>query len=112
MSFVWTQIAEDGLAVRIFKNLKAAVRSGTYPHGCQYVEREIAVDAIRRKIWLRDKKHCTHCGSIVSWFTMQMHERIFRGRGGEVSVENGTTLCADCHHNDDVAGHGKRKPQW
>jgi Rieske Fe-S protein len=108
---VWAGIGADGLAERIYKNRKLAVIAGE-PMGGAYMLRAQAVTEIRRKIWLRDNKTCTHCGQTVPWNVMQMHERIWRGRGGEISVANGTALCYHCHQCDDVAGHGKRSPQW
>lgn len=111
MKMVWVAIGADGLAERIFKNRKQAVIAGESPGG-ELMLRSEAVTVIRRKIWLRDNKSCTHCGRTVPWGVMQMHERIWRGRGGDVSVANGTTLCSGCHHDDPVAGHGERKIQW
>jgi hypothetical protein len=108
---VWCGIGADGLAERIYKNRKQAVLAGE-PLGGAFLLRADAVTTIRRKIWNRDKHTCTHCGAIVSWFTMEMHEKIWRGRGGDISVDNGTTLCNNCHADDPVAGHGKRKIQW
>jgi hypothetical protein len=102
----WAQIGDDGKAVRIIKHL-----AGGYGR-VECLALSTAVGEIRRKIWERDKRRCTHCGNTVTWQSMEMHERIWRGRGGEVSVENGVTLCAGCHINDPVAGHGNRKPQW
>ena|ERR1700722_13255155 len=108
---VWTEIGDSSLPIRIFKNRKQAVMAGCLLGGA-YMLRAIAVESIRRQIWKRDGHTCTHCGAIVSWFTMQMHERIWRGRGGEISLDNGTCLCDNCHADDEVAGHGKRKIQW
>lgn len=100
---VWAEFGENGLPIRIVKSAKHAVLR------VAYVLRSMAVKSIRHQIWIRDGKKCTHCGADVSWETMEMHERIWRGRGGEISVANGTTLCYDCHQNDPVAGHGKRR---
>lgn len=109
---VWVEISsENGLPIRIFKNQKMASAHGRWDK-VAYVLRSAAVAEIRRQIWERDKKHCTHCGSSVSWAMMNMHERVWRGKGGEVSTGNGTTLCADCHQNSEVAGHGKRKVRF
>lgn len=108
----WVELGPDRKAVRIFKNKKSAVRCIRWPEFVSYVLRAVAVTEIRRKIWDRDKHTCTHCGAIVTWYVMQMHERIWRGRGGEISVDNGTTLCENCHQHDEVAGHGKRKIKW
>lgn len=109
--WVWVGIGRDGLAERIFKNRKQAVLAGE-PLGGAFMLRSEAVTVIRRKIWNRDNKTCTHCGATVPWSVMEMHERIWRSRGGEISVANGTTLCYDCHQHDDVAGHGTRSIKW
>lgn len=106
---VWVETEADGSAIRIFKNQKVAVAAGIV---ATFMDRNSAVTAIRRKIWNRDRHTCTHCGDLVSWFVMNMHERIWRGRGGEISVSNGTTLCYNCHQHDDVAGHGTRQIKW
>ena len=105
---VWAEIGDNGRAIRILKNLKSSIGRDRVA----YILRERAVTEIRRQIWDRDKHRCTHCGALVSWYAMQMHERTWRGRGGEISLDNGTTLCEDDHSNSEVAGHGKRKPQW
>ena len=111
-NMVWVEIgSENGLPIRIFKNQKTAYRSGSWDK-IAYVLRSMAVSEIRNQIWKRDNKRCTHCGNTVLWCVMQMHERIWRGRGGEVSIENGTCLCADCHQNSEVAGHGKRRVRF
>ena len=109
---VWVEIGdESGLPVRIFKNQKAASRRGSWDR-ISYVLRSMAVSEIRRAIWERDGRRCTHCGRALTYQSLEMHERLWRGKGGEVSVENGTSLCGDCHQNDKVAGHGNRRPQW
>lgn len=105
----WAELGADGFAERIFKNAKQAVLSGVT---AAFILRAVAVTTIRRKIWLRDNKTCTHCGATVLWGVMNMHERCWRGRGGEISLENGTCLCYSCHIDDPVAGHGKRRVQW
>jgi len=105
---VWVEFGDDGKVLRICKNQKTAV--GFFRIG--FVLRTQAVEEIRRQIWERDNKRCTHCGTIVTWHMMNMHERVWRGRGGEVSVSNGTTLCESCHVDDPIAGHGKRKVRF
>jgi len=101
----WAEIGSDGFAVRIIKNFKHV---GVAPM-TEFMLRATAVSEIRRKIWLRDGKRCTHCGVVVTWGAMELHERLWRGRGGDVSVSNGTTLCRSCHADSPVAGHGSRK---
>lgn len=80
-----------------------------------------AVEVIRREVFKRDSWRCTHCGEAVAWNTGHMHEKQPRGRivevfphvyvGGEISVDNCTTLCYNCHMNTD-AGHGERRPRF
>ncbi len=108
---VWCGIGENGLPRCIYKNRKQAVLAGE-PLGGAFMLRAIAVESVRRQIWERDGHKCTHCGVTVGWFVMELHERIWRGRGGQVSVDNGATLCQNCHADDPVAGHGKRKVLW
>lgn len=99
--------------VAIFANYKQARDSGASPIA-EY-SRQWATDFIRRAVFVRDNWTCTHCGDEISWDGPNrghLHERLFRGNGGEISVANSTTLCYTCHMADPVAGHGKRKPQW
>jgi hypothetical protein len=107
----WTEIGDAGLPIRIFKNRMQAVEAGC-PLGGAYMLRAAVVESIRRQVFERDKFKCTHCGCPVTWRSGEMHERKWRGRGGEISLENSTTLCYPCHQSDPVAGHGKRQPQW
>lgn len=109
---VWAEIGQDGRAVRIFKNMKAAVQSPHWPTLITFMFRWVAVEQIRRKVFDRDGHECTHCSKRLTWDTMQMHERQWKGRGGEVSLDNCTSLCYSCHQHDEVAGHGKRQIKW
>lgn len=108
---VWVAVA-DGKPVEIFDNQKQAVASGVTIVEMEYAA---AVESIRLAIFVRDNYECTHCGDGVTWegdFKGDMHEQMWRGRGGHISVANGRTLCPKCHHNDPVAGHGNRSVQW
>ena len=112
--YVWVELAPEGtFAIRIFKNAKAAAASAAWLVGhVVQVSRVRAVRDIRARVFARDRFACTHCGADVTWHSGQLHERQWRGRGGEVSVENCTTLCYSCHQSDPKGGHGNRKPQW
>ena len=105
---VWAELDALGKAIRILKCQKLRVAIDRVA----FILKSTAVDDIRRAIWERDGKRCTHCGRALTYQSLEMHERLWRGKGGEVSVENGTSLCGDCHQNDTVAGHGNRRPQW
>jgi 5-methylcytosine-specific restriction endonuclease McrA len=43
-----------------------------------------------------------------------MHEKVFRGNGGEISLENSIILCADCHilNPNQKGAHGGRQPRF
>ncbi len=107
--------------VRIFRTAQAAAVTRTFGL-VRIVNRTLAVRAIRRRVFERDGWACVHCANPVIWKTGHMHERQARGdiqlteegyySGGEISLENSITLCANCHLYDKVAGHGNRQPQF
>ena len=98
--------------IRIFKSRKAAILRLPFGAVIDEILKASAVCNIRRQVFKRDGYTCTHCGKSVTWDTGHMHERVWKGRGGEVSVENCVCLCAQCHLDDPVAGHGKRRLQF
>lgn len=110
--FAWCEIV-NGQPVCIFPNHKQAILSGAAI--IQELVRAAAVEAIRRAVFKRDDYTCQHCGEIAMLDGPNkgdMHEKVWRGKGGLISVINSITLCHSCHINDPVAGHGNRKPQW
>ena len=108
---VWCELSAEGRVIRIFRNRrKAAEAELAFP--VDLVDRAEAVKDIRRQVFERDGYSCTHCGKAINWDTGHLHERLWRGRGGEMSLENSTTLCFACHTYDKVAGHGARQPQF
>lgn len=115
---VWAELRgriEDPHVIRSFKNRRVAVLASMSLPADNFVaevDKAEAAKDIRAQVFARDHYACTHCGRVVSWESGELHERRWRGRGGEMSLENSTTLCYDCHSNDPVAGHGKRKPQF
>ena len=111
---VWVELYVMGdrvNVVRVFKNRKAAMLAKDKVR-VEEVLRASAIGSIRRQVFLRENFTCAHCGAHVTWLTGHMHERVWKGRGGEVSVDNCVCLCYSCHIADPVAGHGKRKPQF
>ena len=72
----------------------------------------MTVAEIRHAIWLCQKGHCISCDVFVTEEQAHMHEKIHRGQGGEISLDNSEILCYDCHLNREEFGHGKRKPQF
>ena len=116
MNFDWVELAVDNTGpIRIFKNKKAAVLSPAWNKGLvAEVPHAQAVESIRRKVFTRDNFTCINpaCRKVLTWFTAEMHERVWRGRGGEVSTDNSFCICTACHRYDSVYGHGERRPRF
>jgi 5-methylcytosine-specific restriction endonuclease McrA len=104
---VWAQLAPDNShVVRIFKSEKAAF--SVVDITPIYMPRNLAVASIRHQIFLRSKGCCEECGSIITENSMEMHEREWRGKGGEISLENSIAACKRSHK----FAHRKRAPQF
>jgi 5-methylcytosine-specific restriction endonuclease McrA len=106
---VWCEVAE-GKVIRIFRSQKLAFAN------CEPVTRfkDEAVAEIRRQVYDRQSGACLWCprelpysGSV--WERFHMHEKIPKGRGGEVSLENSIGLCPTCHLE---VAHGNRRPRF
>lgn len=109
---VLCEVDDRGDPVRIFKPQKRAYQFpvkdvNEFPYA-------FAVGVIRSKVFARagctrhQKGYCEECGRAISWESGHMHERVFKGKGGEVSVENGVAICAPCHLGPNGA-HGNRR---
>jgi len=113
---VWVERV-NGSIIRIFRSTHGqdwtrAMEAGTL----ETCPKKDAVGAIRSQIWKRCGGACEWCGKRITetgplWKRMHMHEKIPKGSGGEVSLDNGAALCQNCHENSPEA-HGDRKPQW
>ena len=75
-----------------------------------YMPKYDAVKNIRDQIWDRCKGECEWCSKIISKDSMHMHEKIHRGQGGEISLENSCGICYECHFGP--LGHGNRAPRF
>lgn len=78
--------------------------------------RRETVGHIRRQVFERDKRQCVACGEMLVLDSghrnsMEMHERIPRGRGGVIALWNSESRCHDCHTGRHGA-HGKRRPRF
>lgn len=73
------------------------------------MSRARAVHLIRDQVWWRTGGECQDCGDTVPLEAMHMHEKIHRGQGGEISLDNSVCLCAKCHLDIE---HGNRKPRF
>lgn len=90
-------------AFRIFKSKKAAMIASIARALPFLGNRAETLESIRRQVFERDNWTCVHCGRKMSWYVGELDEKISRGKGGEISVENGQTLCHTCH----VEKHGR-----
>lgn len=118
-SVVFVEInPETGKIIRIFKNTHKAL---VYPQ--EIIKQSLknyAVGEIRSQIVERskidDRPSCEWCSrdlpGEVSGYGLKghMHEKQFKGKGGEISLENSVLICPNCHFNDEDA-HGDRKFQ-
>jgi 5-methylcytosine-specific restriction endonuclease McrA len=106
---VWVELYPDqrlGADVRrIFRSKAAALSSGAC---IWYMRRSDAVGAIRHAIFVRSGGDCELCSSPVTEDSGHMHERQWRSRGGEISLENSIFICAHCHQN----AHKERDTRW
>lgn len=101
----------DGKPYRIFRSAKAWAAAGARDVKISVMARVDAVREIRWQLYKQDT-HCQWCGADISWEGCQMHEVVPRGDGGEISLENSTLLCYDCHQGRTDSAHGNRKLQF
>ena len=67
------------------------------------------IAAIRKELFTRQKGLCLWCSARLTSGMAHMHEHLFRGKGGKISLNNSLILCSSCHLN---VAHGNRKPQF
>jgi len=114
---VKVELGPEGNVIRIFRKDKAWLscpedRLGVLP-------RAMAVKQIREQVYRRAHRFngglpsafCERCGRSISWTTMEMHETVPKGKGGEVSLENCEALCHQCHTGSSDSAHGNRRWQ-
>ena len=73
--------------------------------------RSEAVKTIRDQVFARSGGECEDCGARVTKVTGEMHERLPRGKGGEISMTNCCFLCHACHQGRPDSEHGARRFQ-
>lgn len=100
---------EDGKIIRILRTTAEAWRLPA--ERVQQWPRSEAVKAIREQVFDRSKGECEDCGRRVTKMTGEMHERIPKGKGGEVSLANSCFLCYYCHQGRKDSAHGDRRWQ-
>lgn len=103
---VWVELDRSGrFPVRIFRNRKDAMDC---PNRIDYWVRSLAVKLIRTSLFVRSKSECELCAAPVTSSSGHMHEKIWRGKGGEISLENSIFICPKCHQRE----HKDRNPRW
>jgi 5-methylcytosine-specific restriction endonuclease McrA len=75
--------------------------------------RPAAVLDIRQQIFDRSSGKCELCQAPITWNTFHMHERQHRGqfvggKSGEISLDNSTAICVQCHKD----AHSNREPKF
>lgn len=101
---MWVELGLDAQPVRIFRNQKASLAEGWR----QQFNYTAAVRIIRHKLFLRSCGECELCGIQVSESGGHMHEKLHRGKGGEISLANSVFICPHCHRQE----HADRNPRW
>lgn len=71
--------------------------------------RSLAVGQIRIKVFKRSNSLCERCAARLTWKTMHMDEKVSRGEGGLISMDNCWALCYKCHLGDKESEHGERR---
>ena len=90
---VWVEYNDHSI-VRIFKSKTAAFASNKAVAKVSY---GYAVSDIRYQLWMRSEGLCENCCAMVTKDSGHMHERKWRGKGGDISLENSIFICPTCH---------------
>ena len=113
---VRVQLGDDSLPIRIFKDRSWKLLPAEQ---VQLMDRARAVGLIRVQVFERAYKEddfgvvgyweCARCGRRITPETGEMHERVPKGSGGEVSLENSEAICRNCHTAGPDAAHAGRR---
>src|SRR5271168_1119332 len=104
--FVWVEM-KDRCVIRIFRSKKAAFSTPDTVIVAGMTRAE-AVSSIRNQIFHRSEGFCELCGDIVTLYSGHMHEQKWRGKGGEISLENSVFICEKTHKLE----HKERNPHF
>lgn len=111
----WVMLGVDLRPYEVFGSQGMAVRSildlAIDPHRLVYMNRSEAVGYIRHEIFVRQKGRCIACNEIFTEAQMHMHEKVSRGDGGNISLDNSEGLCYADHLGKNGA-HGDRRPKF
>ena len=95
----------DNKIIRIFRNTGDALASKGVVVQAQYGD---AVASVRKAVFERADNSCEKCGVFITWDSMEMHEKVHRGKGGEISIYNSLAICKNCHRTE----HKDRSPRF
>lgn len=113
MNLVYVEVDDQGAVLRIIRSTAEAMRLPV--ESVREIERADAVAEIRRFVYERCggalHGECEWCAAPVMWSTGHMHERQFKGKGGEVSRDNCVFICPGCHIGRPDSAHGDRRWQ-
>jgi hypothetical protein len=90
--WVWVRVLVS--VEEIFKHKKQAIESGASITWMLYSE---AVGIIRHRCFVRSRGECEMCGCDVLENQGHLHEKLWRGKGGNISYENSIFICPHCH---------------
>jgi 5-methylcytosine-specific restriction endonuclease McrA len=107
----WVAVDAYAAPREVFKSHSAALRAN--PDGACIVEmdRMRAVVAIRSRVYARAKGHCEKCNEVLTPETAHMDEKVSRGEGGNISLDNCWLLCSNCHVGP-TGEHSNRLPDF
>lgn len=114
---VRVELGPEGNVIRIFRDKGWRLLP---EDSVQLMDKGAAVGLIRMQIYERcggdspaggESHECEECGRSINWRTMEMHEQLAKGKGGEVSLKNCRALCHDCHQGSPDSAHGDRRWQ-
>ena len=111
MTKAWVAVDAFAAPREIFSSHSATLRAN--PDGGCIVEmdRMRAVVHIRSRVYARAKGRCEKCSETLTPMTAHMDEKVSRGEGGNISLDNCWLLCSDCHIGKN-GEHSNRLPDF
>lgn len=112
MTKAWVAVDKFSAPTEIFKNRAEAARAfvGTGVHTVE-MDRARAVVHIRSKVYARAKGRCEKCNETLTPNSAHMDEKVSRGEGGNISLDNCWLLCSNCHIGP-TGEHSNRLPDF
>ena len=113
MTKAWVAVDAFAAPREVFKSQSAALRAIQENEKVCIVEmdRMRAVVHIRRRVYARAKGRCEKCNETLTPMTAHMDEKVSRGEGGNISLDNCWLLCSNCHTGP-TGEHSNRLPDF